>query len=221
MNKNGLILAVDNKDIDSALSLIKMTCNYIEMVKIGLEFFVANGPTGIQRIKKEIDVPIFLDLKLFDIPNTVYNAVRAAIRMDIKMLTIHLSGGLDMVQAASNAIGDSKTILVGVTTLTSSNSSLDSVLKLVNIAHVAHIPMVVCSAWEALSIKHNYPEILTVVAGIRGNSDTKDDQRRVATPSVAIKHGANFLVIGRSITNSENPRKRAAAIAEEIAKIAK
>lgn len=218
--KCGIILGIDNKDIEQSISLIKETHDYIDMVKLGLEFFIANGISGVKTIQEKTGMPIFLDLKLFDIPNTVKGAIESIIEnCKVQMVTIHLSGGKEMLQAAVKANHTDWLTLVGVTILTSIKSSLEDIMNLVDIGHSSSITTVVCSALEVSSIKSKYKEIKTIVPGIRIKGQNNNDQQRTADPIQAVKNGADFLVIGRSITTSIDPKKTAFEIAEAITNI--
>lgn len=230
MKKNPVICAIDKKDVAVAKKLCENLLPHIGMVKLGLEFFVANGPQGVREIAK-IGMPIFLDLKLHDIPNTVAEAARAAVSLDIDILTIHASGGKNMMRAAADAVKDeaAKTgkkapILAGITVLTSMDAQdladmnvgselAGQVVTLAKLAKESGLDGVVCSAHELEKIKKSCGrDFITIVPGIRSASADLNDQKRVMTPIEAVDKGADFLVIGRPITTADDPAKAAADI---------
>ncbi len=199
------------------------------MVKLGLEFFLANGAEGMREI---VGAPVFLDLKLHDIPNTVAGAVRAVLPVRPRMLTLHASGGAAMIaaaRAAADAAGEEKPLLLGVTVLT----SLDAValgkvgvaggvrvqvLRLGRLALAAGADGLVCSPLEVSFLRDELGDApLLVVPGIRPAGSVGDDQARTMTPREAAAAGADWLVIGRPITRAADPGAAAAAIAAEIA----
>jgi len=229
-----LICAVDKKDVQSALDLCTQIKPSVGLIKLGLEFFTINGPQGVSTIK-ECGVPIFLDLKFYDIPNTVAQAVSSAVRVGVDMLTIHASGGKDMMKAASNAakevaakLGIAPPMVLGVTVLTSMDisdlSSIgvsrkleDQVLSLAHLAKESGLEGIVCSPLEISLIKKEFGDSLKlIVPGIRPEGGGGDDQKRVMTPTQAIKNGADFIVVGRPITNATNPAEAAQNICNEI-----
>lgn len=232
--KNPIICAIDTKDVSKASSLIKEIKESIGAVKLGLEFFTFNGPEGIKEIKK-LGLPIFLDLKFHDIPNTVAEAVRSAVRLGVDILTIHTSGGIKMMEAAAIAAkeeseksGMKKPLVVGVTVLTSMDESdlLESgvngnveeqVKRLALNAKKAGLDGVVCSPKEIELVKNICGKnFKTVVPGVRPSFAAADDQKRIMTPAEAIRQGADFLVIGRPITKSDDPKGAATKILKEI-----
>ena len=221
MNNSPIIVALDDVDIDKLLKLSENLSDYVFSFKLGLEFFAKYGPAGVLEFTKK-NYPVFLDLKLHDIPNTVYKSVYELCKLNINMLTIHLSGGLDMLLAAKKARDevDPKVKLLGVSVLTSLNNSdlervgfkyspLDQVINLYKLAADAGLDAIVCSAQEVQSLKKHQQNIEFVTPGIRLDKEIQEnnisDQKRVMTPKQALKAGSNFLVIGRSITNSSNP----------------
>ncbi|MCU7611451.1 orotidine-5'-phosphate decarboxylase [Anaplasma capra] len=215
MPNNPIICALDMMDIDRAVALTKAVRSKVAMVKLGLEFFSLYGTSGVQRII-ELGVPVFLDLKLHDIPNTVARAINAVKCLDIAMLTIHVSGGKSMIRSSLDALLDTNILLAGVTVLTSLDEddlsaflgvrkSLESyVMRLVDLAVDAGLRAVVCSAHEVGPIRKLHPGIKLVTPGIRITTGT-DDQKRVKTPMEALSEGADYLVIGRPITQSPDP----------------
>ena len=202
-------------------------------LKIGKELFTAAGPNLVETmIKKEFDV--FLDLKFHDIPNTVANAVRVAADLGVWMLNVHISGGSAMMKSAKDAIlshGGCKPILIGVTVLTSISSAelseigidndlKDQVVQLAKLAYQSGLDGVVCSAEEAKLLRNSMPaDFILVTPGIRREQDAAGDQKRVITPSQAIRNGSDYLVVGRPITQAASPTAALAAFNSEIASV--
>lgn len=199
--------------------------------KIGSQLFTAEGPRAVRRIAA-LGTGIFLDLKFHDIPNTVAGAVRAAAALPgVSLMTVHATGGLEMMRAAARAAASlrRRPRLLAVTLLTSLDvaalrgigirgSPKARVVALARLAQKAGMDGVVCSAHELRAIRRACgPKFLTVVPGIRPVSAAKGDQSRVATPAEAIRLGADFLVVGRPITAALDPRAAAAALLQEIA----
>ncbi|ABD45528.1 orotidine 5'-phosphate decarboxylase [Ehrlichia chaffeensis str. Heartland] len=216
MFTNPIICALDTHDINHALLLTKMLYGRVSMVKLGLEFFTAYGLSGVQAIA-DCGVPIFLDLKLHDIPNTVSKAISVIASLNVAMLTIHVSGGREMMIRAMDSISGSVTKLVGVTVLTSMDDSdlkeigvnespVQQVMLLSKLAREVGLYGIVCSAFEAKEVRNRYTEkdLKLIVPGIRFDSDC-NDQKRVKSPKDAMLAGANYLVIGRPITMSSDP----------------
>jgi orotidine-5'-phosphate decarboxylase len=200
------------------------------MFKVGSQLFTTEGPRALQKLAG-LGFDIFLDLKFHDIPNTVAGAVRAAASLPkVRLLTLHASGGIEMMRAAREAAGARKgrPALVAVTILTSldagalgrvgmSGSPSNRALALARLAKQAAMDGVVASAHEVGAIRRACgPGFLIVVPGVRPANASLDDQSRVATPAEAIRAGADYLVVGRPITTAENPRDAANAIVNEI-----
>lgn len=217
MKKQPIFVAVDTNNHKRASEIINATKNYIYGAKFGLEFFCSKG--GREAIKKfkNKNVKIFLDLKLKDIPNTVYKAIKSLRDISPDYLTIHASGGLDMMKAAKKAQSETnkKMKILAVTILTSltnkdlkqmgSNTPIQTqVQKLAQIARLAKIHGIVCSAHEIKRVKKVSKNFEIVVPGIR-ISNKVQDQKRVMSPKQALKLGATHLVIGRDITKG-NPK---------------
>lgn len=234
MFKNPIICAADTKSIKEATALATDIKPYVGAIKLGLEFFTTNGSNGLQEVAK-VGLPIFLDLKFFDIPNTVYEAVYAATQRGVNIITIHTLGGATMMkaaaEAATKAASDKKIdrpLIVGVTILTSmDNSDLEQigikatlenqVKTLAKLAKASGLDGIVCSAHEIEMVKSTCGnDFYTVVPGIRPENSQNNDQKRVTTPKKAITNGADFLVIGRPITLSESPKRAAKEIAESL-----
>ena len=232
MSKAPIVLAVDTPELATAIEWIKATQDYVAVFKLGLEFFLTFGSDGVKAIQSVTDSDIFLDLKLHDIPHTVSGAAKAVSNLAPRFLTVHASGGAAMIKAAVEA--SPKTHVTGVTILTSlseedvshigfKHNALDSAVGLAKIAVGAGAGAIVCSPLEIAAIRAavgSTPIIIT--PGVRpADSHSTDDQVRTMTPKAAIALGANFVVIGRPITQSWNlgaeaMRDRAAHIASEL-----
>ena len=206
-----IIVAIDEINFDKASSILDNLDSKKCMVKIGSIAFNSIGPDLIfYAAEKGFDV--FLDLKLHDIPNTVKKSIQALSSLPIKMLTVHTSGGIDMMEAAMEAVAGTNIKVFGVTALTSLNdedtnniyqrNASDHVNAMLDLAESAAIDGVVCSPHE-LDLVSKRVSLLSITPGIR-LQDLNDDQRRVMSPEEAIKLGANYLVIGRPITQSDN-----------------
>ncbi len=219
--KNPIILALDVNSLTKAQSIVSDLKNYIGGIKIGMEFFNSFGPEGVRDISK-FDIPIFLDLKLHDIPITVYKTIKTLMKLDIAIINVHASGGRDMLEAAVKARDESdnkSTKLIAVTVLTSLDdndikeigyreNSEGLVLRLASLAKDSGLDGVVCSAKEISLIKEKLgKDFILVVPGIRLKDDNKNDQKRLTSPKNAIDSGADLLVIGRPITDSKDPLK--------------
>jgi len=198
--------------------------------KVGMEFFYAQGEAGYERVAAT-GLPIFLDLKLHDIPNTVASAMKSLMQLVPKpaIVNVHASGGLDMMKAAADAVaGQSKLIAVTILTSLSNENiwaagfdpSLDTAaqaLKLALLAQQAGLDGVVCSPHDLAGIRKSVSQdFLTVVPGIRPAGEASHDQKRIATPAEAVKAGADILVIGRAIAGATDPAAAALAIAREL-----
>ena len=223
-----LIVALD-LDLDSALSLTKNLNPEDCQLKIGHQLFTSAGPDSI-KVFQDLGFKVFLDLKFHDIPNTVFSAVSSAIDLGVWMLNIHASGGSEMIQAAVLAKEESKNkkiLIIGVTILTSLNDSLlrkiglakkvnDTVGNLALLSQANGLDGVVCSPKEAREIKNKCGNnFLTITPGIR-LIDSAGDQKRFNSPKEAILNGADYIVVGRSITRSSNPVKSISEILNKI-----
>lgn len=229
ITKNPIFYALDFADKKKAIEMLKKIHRNLGGIKIGLEFFVVNGMSGLQEIAKLFNLPIFLDLKLYDIPNTVAKTIKEICKIEeICMTTLHITGGPELMIAAHEARFRKNLYLIGITILTSSNSfakkSLNESLEISKIvSDMAHIAQkiglngVVCSGLENEIVRDTCgAKFLIVNPGIRLEIEEKADQKRVVTPEFAIETGANYLVIGRSITNSTNPEKKLEEILETL-----
>jgi orotidine-5'-phosphate decarboxylase len=211
---NRIFVALDTPDLDRAHAIAMRVRHHVGGIKLGLEFFMANGRTGV-RDMAELGLPIFLDLKFHDIPNTVAKAIQALRPLEPTILTVHAAGGRAMLEDAKAAapIG---TKVVAVTTLTSLDGAdltsigcpddpHEQVLRLTRLAMAAGVDGVVCSGAEVAAAKALWPKGFFVVPGVRPANGFAGDQKRVVTPREAIDAGASILVVGRPITQAENP----------------
>lgn len=213
-----IIVALDYADAKSALKLVSQLDPKLCRLKVGKELFTAAGPQFVERLTSS-DFGVFLDLKFHDIPNTVAKACSAASNLGVWMLNVHASGGMEMMQAAKQAVDSSaqKPLLIAVTVLTSMNQQTlnqigihtdlaTHVLNLAKLTQQSGLDGVVCSALEAQSLRTNLGHDFSLVTpGIRPANASKDDQSRIVTPKDALALGASYLVIGRPITQAANP----------------
>lgn len=210
--KPKIILALDVDNSGKAGYFVDKLYPRIKIFKVGMQLYTAIGPKIIQMIHKK-GGEVFLDLKFLDIPNTVARAVRQAARYKVKMLTLHISGGEEMLKAAVFAAKDEakklrikKPLLIGVTVLTSQKAHPTQVLKLARTGIASGLDGVVCSAQEARALRSKIKRKFVIITpGIRPAGTDKNDQKRVATIAEAVKAGSNFLVIGRPILEAKNP----------------
>jgi orotidine-5'-phosphate decarboxylase len=232
--KAPIVLAVDTNDLQTAQRWIEATHESVSVYKLGLEFFLTFGHEGVRAIKSVTDADIFLDLKLQDIPHTVSGAAQAVSGLSPKFLTVHASGGRDMIEAAVAALP--KTDVTAVTILTSlseedlfeigfANNALESAVALANMSVSAGARALVCSPLEIAAIRSAVGDSLTIITpGVRPLTEVGlDDQKRTMTPRDAITAGASLVVIGRPITGAwkdgaEAMKSKARLIAEEILK---
>jgi orotidine-5'-phosphate decarboxylase len=232
--KNPIIAALDVPTTEQALKLAEQIAPAVGAFKIGSELFTAAGPDIVKKIRAT-GASVFLDLKFHDIPNTVAKAVASAVRLDVQMLTLHTSGGGEMMRAAENSAQDTAKslglqppLVLGVTVLTSMDSdALSEIGCETNVAHqVERLALLavksglrglVCSPLEIADLRQILPApIQLVTPGIRTGTERADDQKRTLTPREAIQAGASWLVIGRPIYAAENPRGAAEKILESI-----
>ena len=223
-----VIIALDVATLDEAMSLVDSLGEETDFYKVGLELFTRDGPSVVRALRGR-DKRILLDLKLLDIPNTVARAVGRARDLNVELLTLHATGGRAMMEAAVEAAGDDLTLL-GVTVLTSMTASdledswgreVDSleeeVVRLARLAQASGIGGVVASVREVAPIKNILGSDLVVVTpGIRLAGDDAHDQARVSTPAEAVAAGADFLVIGRSVTQASDPAEALRRVCEEV-----
>ncbi len=230
MPKAELIVALDTQHVQSAYDLANALKGHVTWFKVGLELFVSAGPEVITTLKS-LGYKIFLDLKMYDIPNTVFGGVLSAAHMGADMLTIHTQGGERMAAAAMEASLSTKhrPLIFGVSVLTSmDNGDLPffngNVSELAgDLAHKAHswgLDGVVSSGHEVAGIKaHCGKDFLCLTPGIRPSGSASDDQRRLVTPQDAVLSGSDFLVVGRPITQAENPVEAAKLILGQMENI--
>ena len=211
--KKKIFCALDFSELDQTIQFTDKIKNHIGGIKIGLEFFCKNGPTGVKRLQ-EFELPIFLDLKLHDIPNTVAKAFKNLVDLSPDYLTVHLKGGKTMIKELIKH--KKKTKLIGVSMLTSLDQNdlkesgimcneISYVEKLVKIGVSSGIDGVVSSPKEVKLLRKKFEKLILVTPGIRLPDDNKNDQKRTETPATAIKNGSSMLIIGRTITQSTNP----------------
>ena len=228
MKNNPIYCAIDTGDLDKAKDLAKKIKPYVGGLKLGLEFFTSCGISGIKKIE-EIGLPLFIDLKFYDIPNTVTSALRNILEVNPKFTTIHCTGGKRMMtecMALKNEM-QSSTNIIGVTMLTSfddqeineigfKDTVQDSINKLAGLANDCGLDGLVCSPLEAKNLKINFPKLQLIVPGIRRSSDEANDQKRTLSANEAVINGADILVIGRPITESVDPAEVAEELLNEI-----
>lgn len=219
MMPNPICVALDTPDVRRAAALARELNGHAGYMKIGMEFFYANGAAGYETVARE-GLPIFLDLKLHDIPNTVAQGLTSLMKLrpTPAIVNVHAQGGLDMMKAAREAVaGQAK--LIAVTILTSlSNDDIwrsgfdpvrtteDHVLNLARLTETAGLDGIVCSPLDLVRVRMEYPRpFMTIVPGIRLADSGAQDQKRIATPRSAIDAGADILVIGRAITGAADP----------------
>jgi orotidine-5'-phosphate decarboxylase len=220
-----IFVAIDTPELDRAIALAEAVRHHAGGVKLGLEFFSAQGPDGVRRIRG-LGLPVFLDVKLHDIPNTVAKAVEALAPLEPAIVTVHAAGGRAMLQAAK-AAAPASTKVVGVTVLTSldesdlvatgvQNSPADQVARLARLARDAGIDGIVCSGAEVAQAHASWRDGFFVVPGVRPAGADVGDQKRVVTPAQAMADGASVLVIGRPITGAADPARAIMDIAASL-----
>jgi orotidine-5'-phosphate decarboxylase len=225
-SRERLAIALDTPNLDAAVSIAKAVQSNIGVAKVGLQLFSAAGHDAV-RAMQDLGMSVFLDVKLHDIPNTVYGASKVLGSLGVRYLTVHASGGEAMLQAAVNGLREGASeaglpapITLAVTVLTSEPSASPELLnERLAMALAASCGGVVCAATDLPVIKSAAPEIMAVVPGIRPTGVPTHDQGRVATPSEAIQNGADILVLGRAITAANDPTAAAKAIAAEVAEV--
>ena len=223
-----IFVAIDTQDVHRAAAIARDVRGIAAGVKLGLEFFCANGHEGVLRIA-EHETPIFLDLKLHDIPNTVARAVESLAPLEPAILTVHAAGGRAML-AAAKAAAPPETKIVAVTVLTSldavdlsdagvSGSPAKQVQRLADLARESGVDGIVCSGAEVAAARAAWPDGFLVVPGVRPAGADVADQKRVVTPSQALADGASILVIGRPITAAIDPARAIAEIAAGLTQV--
>jgi len=225
-----ILVALDYRHADVALSLVDRLDPSLCGLKVGKELFTAAGPALVKELVRR-DFAVFLDLKFHDIPNTVSGAVAAAADLGVWMLNVHASGGTNMMEAARKSLesfGAQRPLITAVTVLTSfsdenlramgiDRSLQEQVSALALMAEHSGMDGVVCSAHEAVALKNQRREgFLLVTPGIRLESNPRDDQQRIVTPRQAVQRGADYLVIGRPVTQSPDPMQTLRLIKKDI-----
>ncbi len=231
---NPIYCALDTTDAQAALALARQLTGLVGGLKLGLEFFSANGPTGVRTVAAA-GLPLFLDLKFHDIPNTVAGAMRGVVALAPAMTTVHASGGGEMMRAAVQSAGEAavragvrRPDILAVTVLTSTGQAelpavgvggtvLDQVKRLAALAQGAGVDGIVCSPHEVEELRRLCgPGIKLVIPGIRPTWAAANDQKRVLGPAEAVAKGADILVIGRPITAAAEPAQAARRILDEL-----
>ncbi len=225
-----IIVALDVPSRKKALELVEKLDDQAAFLKVGAQLFTEAGPGLLDELHKR-GKRVFLDLKVHDIPNTVAGAIKAAARKRVSMVTVHASGGKEMLKAAQEAAGPNGPDVFAVTLLTSLNSEdveqvfgrapvslVDEVVRLAGLAAETGLPGVVASPTEVKTIKRSYGDALLVVTpGIRLPGDDPGDQSRYSTPGAAARAGADYIVVGRSITAAKDPAAALQAVAAAFA----
>ena len=211
-----LILALDVDRADEALAYVRLLKPYLSLFKVGNQLFTREGRDIVKAIRAE-GVDVFLDQKWHDIPQTVTHAVTSAVDLDIRYVTIHASGGLEMMQAAQAAVKGTRTEILAVTVLTSlddnaleqigfGRTAAEQVVRMAKLAVQAGVGGLVCSPQEIALIREQVPEpVKLITPGVRSGKDAMGDQKRTLSAAEALKRGANHLVIGRPITKAADP----------------
>jgi orotidine-5'-phosphate decarboxylase len=222
--RSRIAVALDTADLDEAVTTAKSVQPYVGIAKVGLQLFSSAGQTAVRAIQ-ETGIDVFLDVKLHDIPNTVYGASTVLGSLGVRYLTVHASGGQPMLEAAvkglsegAASVGLAPPTVLAVTVLTSDpHASPELLRERLDAAVAAGCQGIVCAASDLAVIRPTAPRITTVVPGIRPAGAAVHDQNRVATPRTAIEMGADILVVGRPITQAESPAGAAQAIFDEVA----
>jgi len=225
-----IYVALDTPDVNKAVALAEQLAGHVGGVKLGMEFYYANGPEGARAVSA-VGMPLFLDLKFHDIPNTVAGAVRSTLALNPAILNVHAQGGPEMMRAAQGALDDAngaKPLLIAVTVLTSLSDedlgetgytlgAADLVTRLAKLTQSCGLGGVVCSPREIKAIRAACgPDFKLIVPGIRPEWAAVGDQKRITTPAQAIRDGADYIVIGRPITGADDPLDAAKRIADEL-----
>ena len=227
-DKSPIILALDTTDVEGAIELIERTSTVISIYKLGLEFYLAHGISGVTEIQNRFpEIDLFLDLKLHDIPNTVAGASKSFAGIQPRFLTVHAAGGAEMIRAAVEQLPN--TSVTAVTVLTSLDSeelialglpsdSTRLAISLAQRAVFAGATSLVCSPHEAAMLRQIVGQAVTIITpGVRPENSAHNDQNRVMTPREAMRQGANYVVIGRPITQASDPHFAAAEIRNSLA----
>ncbi len=222
--KDRIIVALDTDSPDAALATVRSLSGEVGLFKVGMELFPRGGPELVRSIQAE-GTGVFLDLKFHDIPNTVAGAVRSAVALGVRFVTVHASGGRAMLSAAAEAAAGTGTTILAVTVLTSmddedleeigfASGSADTVLRLADLAAESGVRGIVCSAREVAAVRRRLgKDAVLVTPGVRMSGGDAGDQKRVVTPSEAVRLGADYLVAGRPITRAADPARAARSFA--------
>ena len=225
--KERIIVALDTDSPEAALETVAALAGEVGIFKIGMELFPRGGPELVRRVRGA-GFDVFLDLKFHDIPNTVAGAVRSAAALGVKFATVHASGGRAMLKAAAESARGTGTTILAVTVLTSMDNAdladvgfslgtAEAVPRLADLAVSCGIGGIVCSAKEVADVRSRAGAGITLVTpGVRMPEDAVGDQKRVVTPADAIRHGADYIVVGRPITKAIDPAAAARSIAESM-----
>lgn len=228
---NPILLALDMADASAARDLARSVRPYVGGFKVGLELIMAQGPTIVSEVAR-LGLPVFADVKLHDIPNTVYGAARQIGMHGARWITVHSSGGQDMIEAAVEGlseVGDGGVLAVTVLTSLDREDLLeigvgadvaDETLILADLAARSGAEGVVCSPLELESLARSQPDLLKVTPGIRPPGSASGDQKRTADPAAALAAGADLLVVGRAITGQSDPARAAGELARSLGFIA-
>jgi orotidine-5'-phosphate decarboxylase len=225
--KERIIVALDTDSPETAMAVVSSLTGEVGLFKVGMELFPRGGPLLVEKIR-EAGADVFLDLKFHDIPNTVAGAVRSAVALGVKFATVHASGGMAMLSAAADAAEGSGTTILAVTVLTSLDDAdlasvgfalhaAEAVDRLAGMAVTAGIGGIVCSAREVASVRSRVGAgKVLVTPGVRLPDDAAGDQKRIMTPSGAVRAGADYIVVERPITNAPDPVSAARRFAAEM-----
>jgi orotidine-5'-phosphate decarboxylase len=227
--KNPIYVALDTPSLERAVELARALKDHVGGLKVGLEFVSAHGPEGVRKIAA-LGLPVFLDVKLHDIPNTVAGAMRALAPLNVAIVNVHAAGGFAMMKAAKDALTQvsPQTKLIAVTVLTSLEDAdlaatgvnakpLDHAVRLAKLARDAGLDGVVCSPQEIAAVRAACGNaFLIVTPGVRPADAALGDQKRVMTPKDAMRAGADYLVIGRPISGAADPAEAARKIAQDL-----
>ena len=233
--KSRIIVALDFPSVQEALELVSSLEGYKPYLKIGMQLYYLAGPRLVYELKEK-GFPIFLDLKLHDIPNTVMGAARSITSLEVDMFNVHCAGGSKMMEAALEGVdkginqGQAAPLVIGVTHLTSTSHEMlqheigikesmeDAILHYARLAQQSGLAGVVCSPLEVRMLKEKIDHaFITVTPGIRPVTTERNDQVRVTSPQEAARLGTDYMVIGRAITNAENPAEAYVNISNELA----
>ncbi|EKV28076.1 Orotidine 5'-phosphate decarboxylase [Caenispirillum salinarum AK4] len=235
--RNPVFCALDTTDLNKATRMAARIGDTVGGIKLGLEFFTAQGRKGVEQVRKAGDAPLFLDLKFHDIPNTVAGAIRAATQLKPAIVNVHAAGGRVMMEAAARAATEAaeeflvpRPLVLAVTVLTSMDDEdlagtgvdrpvPDQVRALAELAQNSGMDGVVCSPHEASVLRADRGSAFKLLCpGVRPHGSAPDDQKRIMTPAEALEAGADYLVIGRPITAHQDPEGAAQSIIADLPK---